>query len=105
MEKLKKIYHFLSPKFQKVILEYPVDLKARYGWGRPPHKGLYEMINANRSSFVDLANRFLKYKDTFHQIKKRIERHKASSSWCEFDTRCKNETRTSKTKRINKGRK
>jgi predicted O-methyltransferase YrrM len=73
MEKLKKLYHFLSPKFQKVILEYPVDLKARYGWGRPPHKGLYEMINANRASYVDLANRFLKYKEVFHQIKKRVD--------------------------------
>ncbi len=31
--KLKQLYRILSPKFQKLCMEYPVDLKPRWGRG------------------------------------------------------------------------
>ena len=32
---------------QMLSLEYPVDMKPRYGHGLPPHPGLYKIINQN----------------------------------------------------------
>ena len=67
---LKKIYRFLSPKFQTLFLEYKVDFKPRYGHGKPAHQVLYEIINANRGLYADLLNEALKYKEIFQSIKK-----------------------------------
>ena len=35
---IKQIYKFLNPKFQNLFLDYKVDLKPRYGYGKPAHK-------------------------------------------------------------------
>jgi hypothetical protein len=39
---------------QMLPLEYPVDMKPRYGHGLPPHPGLYKIINQNREQFKEL---------------------------------------------------
>jgi len=36
---------------QTLHLEYPVDMKPRYGHGQPPHQKLYQIINAQRESY------------------------------------------------------
>lgn len=67
---LKKIYRFLNPRFQTLFLEYKVDMRPRYGHGRPPHKELYDIIEQNRmyySGFIDSA---LSYYDEICEIKK-----------------------------------
>ena len=68
--KIKSIYRFLSPKFQSVFLDYHVNFKPRYGHGNPPHKGLYEIINTNRTDYKEFINESLKFKDAIHKIKK-----------------------------------
>ena len=35
-------------------LDYPVDMKPRYGHGFPPHQKLYQIINQQRNSYKDL---------------------------------------------------
>ena len=67
---LKKIYRFLSPKFQTLLLEYKVNLKPRYGHGRPPHGQLYDLINAKRSDYKSILEDMLALKDAFFTIKK-----------------------------------
>jgi Methyltransferase domain len=67
---IKSIYRFLSPKFQNLFLDYKVNFMPRYGHGKPAHKLLYEIINANRYSYKELLNEALKFKDIFQNIKK-----------------------------------
>lgn len=68
-ELLKPLYRFLSPKFQTLFLEYPVDFKPRYGFGRPPHPQLFEIINEQREAYKDYLQFCLKYKDNIQGIK------------------------------------
>ena len=66
---LKNLYRFLSPKFQNLFLDYKVDLKPRYGHGKPPHKDLYAIINAKREDYKSLISRALFYKENIWTIK------------------------------------
>ncbi len=51
MTLLKKTYKFLSQNRQSLFLEYKVDMKPRYGHGKPAHKELYEIIDANKNFY------------------------------------------------------
>lgn len=62
----KKIYplrHFLS-------LNYPVKSHPRYGYGKPSHQKLYEIINKNRDTYQDYLKQFLKFKNNYFAIPK-----------------------------------
>lgn len=67
IDSAKKLYKLLSPKFQKMILEYPLELKERYS--NPYHQGLYDLTNKYSASYIQLLTAALKYKDTFAAIK------------------------------------
>ena len=47
---IKNFVKLLHPRYQKLILEYPVDLKPRYPAGNA-HRELFDIINANRESY------------------------------------------------------
>jgi hypothetical protein len=66
---LKRFAKLLMPRYQKLILEYKVDMKPRYGYGLKPHKQLYEIINANRSVYEFYIQAMLKFRSVFHGIK------------------------------------
>lgn len=66
---IKSLYRFLSPKFQTIHLDYKVNPVPRYGWGKPAHSMLYEIINANRDIYKSYLNDFLKFKNVFTEIK------------------------------------
>jgi len=66
---IKPVYRFLSGKFQNVFLDYKVDFKPRFGHGKPPHAGLYNIINENRADYQNTLNSFLEYKNVFKTIK------------------------------------
>lgn len=66
---IKQVYRFLNPKFQNLFLEYRVNFKPRYGYGKPPHQDLYEIINSNRDNYRDLLMKALSYKDKIWSIK------------------------------------
>lgn len=55
----------MSQPFYFIILDYPVHPKPRFGWNKPPHAKLYEIINRNRLVYAEYLNKFLKYKDHF----------------------------------------
>lgn len=66
---VKQIYRFLNPKFQNLFLEYKVDLKPRYGHGKPAHQNLYQIIDSNRETYKRLINKSLLLKDFIWTIK------------------------------------
>jgi hypothetical protein len=70
--RLKKFYKFLSPRWQKLYMEYPVQFSPRYGHGKPPHGQLYTIIQANRQTYSDLLQEALNYTSVFHGIKKQV---------------------------------
>ena len=67
--KLKSIYKFLSPKYQKLFNEYPVQFKPRYGHGKPANENLYQLINSNREEYKKYLNLLISFKDNIQQIK------------------------------------
>lgn len=76
---IKKLYHFLNPKFQTLHLEYPVDFKPRYGHGKPPHKELYDIISAHGEDYKKWLLNALNYQDFLWKIKKSDEDQSNSS--------------------------
>ena len=54
-----------------IFVDYPVNPQPRYGYGKPPHPQLYEIINGNRNVYKSFLESFLQYKDFFVQIAKR----------------------------------
>ncbi|MEW6660297.1 MAG: class I SAM-dependent methyltransferase [Thermodesulfobacteriota bacterium] len=50
------------------VIEYKVASKQRYGYGKPPHPFLYEIINKNRDIYKNNLETFLQYKEYFYKI-------------------------------------
>lgn len=69
MEKIKSVYRFLSPKFQSIHLEYKVTPKPRYGYGKPAHTLLLDIINRGRPLYKEFLESFLKSIERIHEIK------------------------------------
>lgn len=61
---------FLDPRYQNLFADYKVDFKPRYGFGKPPHSALFEIINRNRELYSQILNEMLQYKQAFQSIKK-----------------------------------
>ena len=53
---------FLS-RYQTLHLEYPVDMKPRYGFGKPAHPLLQSIISQNRAAYEALLRKALTYLD------------------------------------------
>ena len=54
---------FALKKRYPIFLEYPVKPQPRYGYGKPPHPGLYEIINRNRACYEDYLRRLCSFKE------------------------------------------
>ena len=68
MSIVKQLYRFLNPKFQNLFLDYKVDFKPRYGYGKPPHAELYSLINTERNQYKTLLSKALDYKKFIWEI-------------------------------------
>lgn len=66
---IKDLYRFVSPRFQTLFLEYKVALQPRYGHGKPPHKALYQIIDAHRSAYQNLLESFLSHQEVLLKIR------------------------------------
>lgn len=69
MGKLKSFAKLLLPKYQKLILDYKVDMKPRNGHGKAPHPLLNKIIDTNRADYAALLTKMLAHKDVISQIK------------------------------------
>ncbi len=65
---LRRLYHFLSPKFQTVSLDYPVDMRPRYGHGLAAHPELYACINAERGRYELAIDKALSLREHLWKI-------------------------------------
>jgi predicted O-methyltransferase YrrM len=61
MDKLKHLYKTFHPKYQKLILDYKMDMVPRYN--EVPHKGLEKIINSHRDTYQVWLNNILQYKE------------------------------------------
>ena len=68
LHSIKQLYRFLHPKYQNIFLDYHVKFKPRYGFGKPKHKQLLEIINAQRDAYRRVLDTALKFKNYFHSI-------------------------------------
>ena len=65
---LKSFLKRIHPKYQALINEYPVDMKPRYGHGLPPHKQLYDIIDAERNTYRALIDAALSNQNEIAEI-------------------------------------
>jgi len=82
MAGLKRFLKLFSPQYQKLILEYKVNLTPRFGHGKPAHTGLYSAIDARRATYREYLNHFLDFQEVFFQIKDAsIETDETQPAW------------------------
>ena len=65
---LKSLYRFFNPKFQNLFLDYTVNAKPRYGYGKPPHKELNSIIQGNENTYKENLEKVSKYSEQLYQI-------------------------------------
>jgi uncharacterized protein YegJ (DUF2314 family) len=82
--------HYLIKGFLKVLfnnaqiifIDYKINPKPRWGYGKPSHKKLYEIINKNRKVYENNLKLFLKYKNNFLKISKHFdEKNPSKPNW------------------------
>lgn len=66
---------------QPILLDYPVKPTPRYGYGKPPHPKLYEIINKNRIAYKNILESFLGFKEYFLQIPAESASDTQEPSW------------------------
>jgi hypothetical protein len=66
-DKFTSILKSLLPRYQTLHLEYPVEMKPRYGFGRPPHALLSSNIGHNREEYRSWLLKALSH--TSHLVK------------------------------------
>jgi len=64
------LYHFgrVLKRQQLVFIDYPVTPSARYGYGKPPHSRLYDLIAKDRASYKATLEKFREFKDSLLKI-------------------------------------
>jgi hypothetical protein len=66
---IKNLYRFLNPKYQKIFLEHKVNPAPRYGYGKPPHPDLYEIVDSGRGSYQKFIEQILPLRSSMWEIK------------------------------------
>jgi hypothetical protein len=51
-----------------IIIDYEIRPRPRYGYGKPPHEKLFEILDRNRSDYAELLGQFLQFKNDFQKI-------------------------------------
>jgi hypothetical protein len=79
---IKRSLKLVLPKYQKLILEYKVDMKPRYGHGKQANTYLYKIINEQRLNYEKHADLMLALKNVFFDIKlSKEEEDENQPSW------------------------
>jgi hypothetical protein len=67
--------------YQPILLDYPVKATPRYGYGKPPHPKLYEIINKNRNTYKSTLESFLRLKEYLLKIPSESASNTQEPSW------------------------
>jgi hypothetical protein len=79
---IKNLYRFLNPKYQKIFLEHKVNPAPRYGYGKPPHPELYEIVDSGRGSYQKFIEQILPLRSSMWEIKdSESETHENEPVW------------------------
>ncbi|REJ84320.1 MAG: class I SAM-dependent methyltransferase [Bacteroidetes bacterium] len=79
---IKRLYKFLSSRYQTLFMEYKVEFKPRYGHGKPAHAELLHIIGTNRAQYEHVVNKALQLKDSIWTIKdSENEKDPVSPAW------------------------
>lgn len=80
---LKSLYHFLSPKFQNIFLEYKVNFKPRFGHGtNNKHPEMYGIVDAQRKTYQKHLESFVQYASVFAGFKEdKVETNEDLPTW------------------------
>ena len=64
------LYHFgrVLKRQQLVFIDYPVTPAARYGYGKPPHPKLYDLIAKDRAGYKATLEKFREFRDSLLKI-------------------------------------
>jgi len=54
--------------YQLIFLDFPARSTPRYGYGKPPHPILYEMMDRHRAAYRETLESFLGFTESFLQI-------------------------------------
>jgi hypothetical protein len=82
MTGFKHFLKLLSPRHQKLILDYPVDFRPRFGHGKPAHPGLYSVIDSNRKEYRQILGHANDYREIFLRIRDAsVEKDETQPSW------------------------
>ena len=73
MDFLKRVYKYISPRFQTVFLDYKVDPIPRFGHGKATHGGLKNILDKERGQYDSLMQIFLENGPALQQWKKQAE--------------------------------
>ena len=78
LNRVKRMFKLISPQYQKLILDYPVQFRPRYGYGKSPHAELFNLIKNQESTYILMLNKILKYREVFYGIQ--IDNKKVNST-------------------------
>ena len=64
------LYHFgrVLKRQQLLFIDFPVTPAARYGYGKPPHPALYDLIAKDRAGYQATLEKFLEFTDSLVKI-------------------------------------
>jgi predicted O-methyltransferase YrrM len=71
----------LAKGYQPVFLDYPVEGRPRYGYGRPPHAELKAILGENRESYRETLQSFLRFKEALLRIPLRSGKNSTEPCW------------------------
>lgn len=57
----KELRWKLNDGAQVVYLAYPINAEPRYGFGKPPHKELYQFLNHHRENYRNVLNKVIPF--------------------------------------------
>jgi len=66
-QKFKSLLKSILSRYQTLHLEYPVDMKPRYGFGKPVHQGLNAIIEVDRNVYKSWLQAALDFREKFVQ--------------------------------------
>ena len=65
----KQRLKLILPRYQKLVLDYPVRMKPRYGHGEPPLSSMLELLVLNHEEFKAWGNVILQYSKELQLIR------------------------------------
>lgn len=58
----------LRGRLSPIFIDYSVNPEPRYGWGKPPHNRLYNIINTRRDNYLDVIKLFAPFSSGMRSI-------------------------------------